>query len=169
MAFPDPYEALRGWFHICGAETARVHAATYPSRASEYQAGLAGLIEHGRTVDGETVANAWVERLAFSGRLEAAFEDLDLILIPTMTTPTPTLPELEAFGADDEVLLQMIRYTAPFDLSGNPTIVLPCGFAGSDVPISLQLVGKALAEDLLCSAGHAFQQATSWHLRRPFT
>lgn len=167
VSFPSPYEALRGWFHICGAETARVHADTYPSRASDYQAGMAGLIEHGRTVSGEAVAKAWVDRLEFAGRLAAAFEDVDLMLMPTMTTPTPTIAELDAFGADDDVLLQMIRYTAPFDLAGNPTIVLPAGFSSANVPISLQLVGKHVSEDMLCAAGHAFQQATDWHLRRP--
>ena len=167
VSFPSPYDALRGWFDICGAETAKVHAATYPSRASDYDAGMAGLIEHGLKVSGEAVANAWVNRLEFSGRLSAAFEDVDLTLIPTMATPTPTVAELEAFGADDDVLLQMIRYTAPFDLAGNPTIVLPAGFSSNNVPISLQLVGKHLSEDVLCAAGHAFQQATSWHLRRP--
>lgn len=167
VKFPSPYDALRGWFHICGAETARVHEKTYPSRAADYHAGMAGLIEHGRTVPGEVVADAWVKRLAFSGQLAAAFEDVDLMLIPTMTTPTPTLPELEAFGADDDVLLQMIRYTAPFDLAGNPTIVLPAGFSSAGVPISLQLVAKHVREDLLVAGGHAFQQATDWHLRRP--
>lgn len=167
MTFPSPYEALRGWFDICASETAKVHEKTYPSRASDYHAGMAGLIEHGRTVSGEAVAKAWVNRLEFSGRLAAAFEGIDLMLMPTMTTPTPTLTELEAFGADDDVLLQMIRYTAPFDLSGNPTIVLPAGFSSNNVPMSLQLVGKHLSEDVLCAAGHAFQQMTSWHLRHP--
>jgi amidase len=167
VSFPSPYEALRGWFDICGAETAEVHAATYPSRAGDYHSGMAGLIEHGRTVSPVKVADAWVKRLEFSGRLAAAFTDVDLMLIPTMTTPTPTLPELEAFGTDDDVLLQMIRYTAPFDLAGNPTIVLPAGFATTGVPISMQLVGKHAAEDVLCAAGHAFQQATDWHLRHP--
>ncbi|MBL8583683.1 MAG: amidase [Rhizobiaceae bacterium] len=167
LSFPSPYEALKGWFDICGAETAKVHEKTYPSRAADYHAGMAGLIEHGLKVSGEAVAKAWVNRLEFSGRLAAAFEDVDLMLIPTMTTPTPTLAELEAFGADDDVLLQMIRYTAPFDLSGNPTIVLPAGFSRNGLPISLQLVGKHLSEDILIAAGHAFQQATNWHLRRP--
>jgi amidase len=128
---------------------------------------MAGLIEHGRTVSAEVVADAWVKRLEFSGQLAAAFEDVDLMLIPTMTTPTPTLPELEAFGADDDVLLQMIRYTAPFDLAGNPTIVLPAGFSSAGVPISMQLVARHVREDLLVAGGHAFQQATDWHLRRP--
>jgi amidase len=65
------------------------------------------------------------------------------------------------------VLLQMIRYTAPFDLSGHPTIVLPAGFSSASVPISMQFVGKHVSEDVLCAAGHAFQQVTDWHLRRP--
>jgi amidase len=167
VSFPSPYEALRGWFDICGAETAEVHAATYPSRAGEYHSGMAGLIEHGRTVSPVKVASAWVRRLEFAGRLAAAFNDIDVMLIPTMTTPAPTLPELEAFGADDDVLLQMIRYTAPFDLTGNPTIVLPAGFSSAGVPISMQIVGKHAGEAVLCAAGHAFQQATDWHLRRP--
>ncbi len=167
VSFPSPYEALRGWFDICGAETAEVHAATYPSRAGDYHGGMAGLIEHGRTVSPVKVASAWVKRLEFAGRLAAAFDDVDVMLMPTMTTPTPTLPELEAFGADDDVLLQMIRYTAPFDLSGNPAIVLPAGFSSAGVPISMQIVGKHAAEAVLCAAGHAFQQATDWHLRRP--
>jgi amidase len=167
ISFPSPYDALRGWFHICGAETARVHAATYPSRAADYDAGMVGLLEHGRTVSAEVVADAWVKRLEFSGRLAAAFEDIDVMLIPTMTTPTPTLPELAAFGADDDVLLQMIRYTAPFDLAGNPTIVLPAGFSSTGVPISMQFVARHVREDVLCAAGQAFQHATDWHLRRP--
>lgn len=167
VTFPSPYDALRGWFDICGSETAKVHEATYPSRASDYHAGMAGLIEHGRKVSGEAVAKAWVNRLELTGRLEATFENVDLLLLPTMTTPTPTLADLEAFGADDDVLLQMIRYTAPFDLTGNPTIVLPAGFSRNNMPISLQLVGKHLSEDVLCAAGHAFQQMTNWHLRRP--
>ncbi len=167
VAFPSPYDAMRGWFPICAAETARVHAATYPSRATEYHAGLAGLIEHGRIVSGEAVARAWVDRLAFAGRLATAFEDVELLLIPTMTAPAPTLAELESYGTDDDVLLQMIRYTAPFDMTGHPAIVLPCGLSSGGLPLSLQLVGKHLTEDMLCAAGHAFQQATAWHLQRP--
>lgn len=167
VSFPSPYDALRGWFDICGSETAKVHAATYPSRAGDYHAGMAGLIEHGLKVTGAAVAEAWVNRLEFSGRLAAVFEDVDLVLIPTMTTPTPLLSELEAFGANDDMLLQMIRYTAPFDLSRHPTIALPAGFSSNNVPMSLQLVGRHFAEDMLCAAGHAFQQATNWHLRHP--
>jgi amidase len=167
VSFPSPYDAISAWFDICGAETAHYHSATYPAKAQDYQAGLIQLIEHGRKVSGVAVADAWVRRLAFTRRVEAALEDVDLMLIPTMTTPAPTLAQVEAYGAEDDLLLQMIRYTAPFDVTGNPTIVLPAGFSASGAPISVQLVSKHLAEELLCAAGHAFQQVTDFHLRRP--
>jgi amidase len=35
------------------------------------------------------------------------------------------------------------------------------------LPLSLQLVGPPVSEALLCRAGHAFQQRTDWHTRRP--
>jgi amidase len=167
IIFPSATDTVRGWIDICGAETAQVHAATYPSRAGEYEAGMAGLIEHGHRVSGAVVAQAWLNRLEFSGRLAAVFADVDLLLVPTMPGPIPLITDLAAFGADDAVLLDMIRYTAPFDLSGHPTIVLPCGVSRSGMPLSLQLVGHHLAEDMLCAAGHAYQQRTAWHLRRP--
>jgi amidase len=52
------------------------------------------------------------------------------------------------------------RYTMPFNVSGSPTLSLPCGFDRNGMPLGLQLVGPYLSEALLCRAGHAFQQAT---------
>jgi amidase len=62
---------------------------------------------------------------------------------------------------------ELVRFTVPFDLTGSPTITLPCGFSADGLPLSFQLVGPHLSEDLLCRAGHAFQQATDWHRRHP--
>jgi Asp-tRNA(Asn)/Glu-tRNA(Gln) amidotransferase A subunit family amidase len=59
------------------------------------------------------------------------------------------------------------RYTYVFNFSRNPTISLPCGFDSNGLPISLQFVGRHFEEDLLCRAGHAYEQATEWHTRKP--
>ena len=55
----------------------------------------------------------------------------------------------------------------PYDFNGAPTISVPCGFSSDRLPLSLQLVGKHLSEQLLCRAGHAYEQATEWHTHRP--
>ena len=35
------------------------------------------------------------------------------------------------------------------------------------VPTGFQIVGRAFHEASILAAGHAYQQATDWHLRRP--
>lgn len=58
-------------------------------------------------------------------------------------------------------------YTVPFNFSGLPTISVPCGLSVAGLPLSLQIVGHALSEDLLVGVGHAYEQATSWHEMHP--
>jgi len=55
----------------------------------------------------------------------------------------------------------------PFDVSGSPTLTLPCGYRDGRTPIGLQLVARHLEEGLLVRAGDAFQRATEWHQRNP--
>jgi amidase len=74
---------------------------------------------------------------------------------------------MKAYGEDPNVLLGILRFTAPFDFSGSPTLTLPNGFDAAGLPLSMQLVGPHLSEDVLARAGHTFQTATSWHRRRP--
>jgi amidase len=60
-----------------------------------------------------------------------------------------------------------MRFTAPFNYSGSPTLSVPCGFSADGLPYSLQLVGRHGDEALLCRIGHAYEEATEWHRRRP--
>lgn len=167
VQFPS-YEKLVGmWIPMCSVETAQAHLATYPSRKSEYGPDLAQLIEQGSSMNGVDIAAIHHERLKFSGSLAAMFKDVDLLLIPTMPVPIPTLGKMSEYGADPNVLLSILRFTAVFDFSGSPTITLPMGIASDRMPLSMQLVGPHLSEDLLARAGHAFQSVTDWHTRRP--
>lgn len=167
IAFPSTLKLLRGWIPFCSIETAIAHKETYPARAAEYGPALAQLIEQGRRMTAMEMGEIYHERLDFSGRLEALFQDVDLLLMPTMPVPTPNLARMAEYGADPDVLLRILRFTAPFDFSGSPTITLPSGIDRLGIPLSLQLIGRRLSESLLCRAGYAFQQVTDWHTRRP--
>jgi len=167
IEFPPTDALLRGWIPFCAVETAIAHQESYPARAGEYGPDLANLIEHGRGMSATEFGAIMHERLEFSGRLAAVFRDVDLLLMPTMPVPTPSLDRMAEYGQDDGVLLRMLRFTAPFNFAGNPTITLPSGMDAAGLPLSLQLVGPHVSEALLCRAGHAFQQRTDWHTRRP--
>ena len=167
IAFPPTDRLVRGWIPFCSVETALAHRDTYPARAGEYGPDLAALIEQGRGMDASALGEIFHDRLAFSGALAAVFEEVDLVLVPTMPVPIPSLSRMAEYGQDPDVLLRILRFTAPFDFSGSPTITLPGGIDRAGLPLSFQLVGRHLAEDLLCRAGYAIQQVTDWHTRHP--
>jgi aspartyl-tRNA(Asn)/glutamyl-tRNA(Gln) amidotransferase subunit A len=58
-------------------------------------------------------------------------------------------------------------YTLPASLAGLPGMSLPAGFGRRGRPVGLQLIGRPFDEARLLAAGHAFQQETDWHRRRP--
>ena len=167
VRFPAYQKLVSQWIAMCSVETAAAHADTYPSRKAEYGPDLAALIEQGLATNGAEIARINLERLRFSRELSELFEAVDVLLIPTMPVPIPSLELMRAYGEDPNVLLSILRFTAPFDFSGSPTLTLPNGLDSAGMPLSMQLVGSHLSEDVLTRAGHAFQTATSWHRRRP--
>jgi aspartyl-tRNA(Asn)/glutamyl-tRNA(Gln) amidotransferase subunit A len=55
----------------------------------------------------------------------------------------------------------------PFNVTGTPALSLPVGFSQSGLPIGMQVLGKAFDEAMIYRVAHAYERATSWHLRRP--
>jgi aspartyl-tRNA(Asn)/glutamyl-tRNA(Gln) amidotransferase subunit A len=55
------------------------------------------------------------------------------------------------------------------NITGIPSLVLPCGFtAGPPVlPLGIQFCAQAFDESTLFRIGHAYQSATDWHTRKP--
>ncbi|MGH7805820.1 MAG: amidase [Candidatus Binatia bacterium] len=163
---PPTEDLVRVWPVVCAVECAAAHEPYFPARESEYGPDLAALIHAGRSAPATAYAKAHEQRLAFAGRLAGLFEEIDLLLCPSLgISPPPVVPSLPPLS--EELTLTLLRFTAPFDFSGSPTLSLPCGFGGDGMPVSLQLVGRHLEEALLCRAGHAYEQATEWHHRHP--
>ena len=106
-------------------------------------------------------------RAALTGELNKLLASIDLLLVPVMGTAVWTIKDIEAAGRDPETLAARFRYTAPFNMSGQPTLTLPGGLNSDGVPIGFQIVSRAFDEAGILAAGHAYQQATDWHLRRP--
>jgi amidase len=155
------------WPPLCAVETAFAHENTFPSRASEYGPVLANLIESGRKLSALEFARLQSERAAITGGLVKLLASVDLLLLPALGVPPATIAAMAAAGRDPDLVAARLRYTAPFDLSGQPTLTLPGGMTADGVPVGFQIVGRAFAEAEILAAGHAYQQATDWHLKRP--
>ncbi|WP_337173483.1 Asp-tRNA(Asn)/Glu-tRNA(Gln) amidotransferase subunit GatA [Paludisphaera sp.] len=95
---------------------------------------------------------------------DAAFQDVDVIVGPTSPTPA-----FELGGRSDDLLSMYLSdiYTVTANLAGIPGLSVPCGQTKTGLPIGLQLLAPAFAEESLLRAARVFERETDWHLRRP--
>ena len=92
----------------------------------------------------------------------AVLREVDVLATPTSPAPAPT------FATVLDPNFPFARSNmAPFNMTGLPTLALPCGFSSTGLPLSLQLAGRPFDEATVLRAGHAYEQATEWHRRRP--
>ena len=98
---------------------------------------------------------------------DAAFDKYDAIVTPV----TPTAAFKIGEKTDDPISMYLNDvFTLPVNIAGLPGMSVPGGFAtvdGKQLPLGLQIMAKPFDEATLLRIGHAYQQATDWHTRRP--
>ena len=94
-------------------------------------------------------------------QIPSFFSNVDLLITPTMPNAAATIEESAKRNS------ATVRNTSPFDVFGLPAISIPCGFTSAGLPIGLQIIGAPFAESTVIALAHAYQQATTWHTRRP--
>jgi aspartyl-tRNA(Asn)/glutamyl-tRNA(Gln) amidotransferase subunit A len=102
---------------------------------------LLGLAEQYSLADYYTAVDA---RRAFSAAVFALFAGVDLLVMPTMPmTAFAAAAEVPSGGEADAKLpwITWTPYTYPFNITGQPAISIPCGFAPDGMPVGLQVVG----------------------------
>ena len=86
------------------------------------------------------------------------FEEVDVVLTPT--TPTPAFP-LGAAASDPVAMYWNDVLTVPVNIGNVCAISVPAGVSKQGLPLGLQLIAPALAEDRLFQFGHVIESCTS--------
>lgn len=109
---------------------------------------------------------------ALSRRVVAHWAHCDVMLMPALAERPPRIGEVTGF-ADDEPMDAFDRatrfapYTALFNVTGQPAIVVPAGVGEDGLPSAVQLVGRPLAEDTLLQLARQLEVAQPWADARP--
>ncbi len=103
-------------------------------------------------------------RALISRDFAAVFSRCDALLTPVAPTP--------AFRIGEEVDDPLTMYlgdicTIPSNLAGGCGLSLPCGMSSAGLPIGLQILGPAFAEERILQLAQAYEQSTSWHTLKP--
>jgi aspartyl-tRNA(Asn)/glutamyl-tRNA(Gln) amidotransferase subunit A len=95
---------------------------------------------------------------------ENAFKDCDALLTPVAPTTAFRLGE----KIDDPLQMYLNDvFTISANLAGVCGLSVPCGFSGAGLPIGLQILGPPFGEGNVLRVGHAYEQSTEWHQRKP--
>ncbi|MEX2293032.1 MAG: amidase family protein [Acidimicrobiales bacterium] len=98
-------------------------------------------------------------------------EGFDLLLTPTIAEPPPPLGSFDS-PADNPLhglfrAAEIVPFTPPFNVSGQPAISLPLHWNAAGLPIGVQLVAAFGREDLLLRVAAQLETAQPWSARRP--
>jgi len=97
--------------------------------------------------------------------LAEVFGSVDCLALPNQAGPAPRVKDV---GPIDTLYKHVQpEFHGPFNLTGLPTLSVPCGFSEINLPIALQLVGNPFDEVTVLRAGYTYQQQMKWFEKRP--
>ncbi len=153
---------------LANAEAYAYHKPFIERAPELYQPATLARIESGANVSAQDALVASRDLQASRHAIQEVFDDVDVLLTPTVPIPPPLIADLQKRPEDlraQEMI--MLRNTRPFNVWGIPTISIPCGFTKDGLPIGLQLAAAPWRGIVLLQAAHAYEQATEWHKWRP--
>lgn len=123
------------------AEMAQVHAWWFAQYEALYRPRTTAAIREGQTVSEAELAQAREGRATLRNDLEALMEQagIDLWISPATTGPAP-----EGLDSTGSPIMNL-----PWTFVGFPAITFPAGRAANGLPLGLQCVGAAMADELL--------------------
>ncbi len=101
-------------------------------------------------------------RRRFAAAVDEVMTRCDVLAMPTVNVPAAPIAE-----QPPEYGRYNWRNTGIFDLTGQPSISVPCGFTQTGLPVGLMITGRMFDDATVFRFAQAFEQATDWHRQRP--
>ncbi len=140
-------------------------AVAHPERLERRTRALARL---GRRL-GAAAARARRNEAADAVRVNAIFDDVDVVLGPTLAKAPLQIGRYEGRGASYTLsgVLRWVPFNGIWNHLGNPAAAVPVGLDPHGLPLSVQLVGRPRSDATLFSLAHELEAARPWAGSRP--
>jgi amidase len=91
----------------------------------------------------------------------------DLLVTPTLAVPPPEIGYLSDPELGGQRVVEVLQYTAQFNITGQPAVSLPLSWTGGGLPVGVQFVAPYGREDLLLRVASQLEEARPWADRLP--
>jgi aspartyl-tRNA(Asn)/glutamyl-tRNA(Gln) amidotransferase subunit A len=150
-------------------DASAAHTAFLRTRPGDYSPQVRSRVELGHFIGAVDHLTALRARGTYVKRtLDQTFKGLDVVILPILADPLPTLAELDV-AANPNLLTSMgrvVKFTRPINYLGLPTLALPIPRKGG-LPNGIQLIGRPFAEAQLLAIGQAYQREVPPEIARP--
>ena len=154
-------------FSACGqiilaAEAYAVHEQWLKERPQDYGARARERLLAGAELRAVEYLQAVRWRLQLRDQVAAAFANIDVAITASSMDPACRVDDDAALAANYWRQARM-----PFNVTGQPGLVIPAGFSKGRLPLSLQLVGRPFTEPMLYRVAQFYEDATGWTKHHP--
>jgi aspartyl-tRNA(Asn)/glutamyl-tRNA(Gln) amidotransferase subunit A len=158
---------------ILAVESAAIHHDWLRTRLHDYDHNVQLDFLTGAVMPAQLYYKAQRLRELIRRQVSEALQKVEVLALPSSSEPAPLLPKAPGIKSKEEARQRISgrrSLTGVFNLANMPALSVPCGFVsseGKDLPIGLQLAGRAFADELLLRVAYAYEQSSPWHTRRP--
>ena len=173
-----PHMDLMPAVKVCTSrvENASAHERNLRTRARDYSKQTLYAYLSALLVPASAYLMAQRVRRIICDEFHDLLKRVQLFALPTVPFTVPTIDECNTgwLNIDGKTVRRQDERggadsfcTIPFNVTGFPSMSVPCGFAKAGTPIGMQIASGPFHEELIFSAAHAYEQATEWHKRKP--
>jgi len=179
VALPAIAEASAIATTITFAEAAEYHETWLRTRPADYGFEVRRAMEAGLLLPAPYYVRAQRARALFLAEALEALSRFDVLTAPTAAIPAPLIaeghrprarlaaqsaaspgsPSHSRAGAPVDLVATVLRFTAPFNVTGQPVIAVPTGLSPDGLPLSMQLIGRPFDEATILRAADAYEHA----------
>jgi aspartyl-tRNA(Asn)/glutamyl-tRNA(Gln) amidotransferase subunit A len=169
IPLPELEVGLAAMTVITRVEAALCHGRLLETHRDELHPAIRARLQVGTLLPSATYARALRASRRLRDRVDALFSGVDALVMPAVPFAPPPAGQrvLADHRGTRSVSTASCAFLSLFNVTGHPAIVLPAGFTGDGLPLSVQLVGRRFEDDRLLALASEYQRITDWHSRWP--
>jgi aspartyl-tRNA(Asn)/glutamyl-tRNA(Gln) amidotransferase subunit A len=161
VEIPNLIDTLQAQRLILGAEAYAVHEESLENESETFDVEVGERLMEGARPRAYRYAKARRRGVLATDEFDHALHGVDALLTPTLPITATDIGQREVSIGDYEesVRSALTRFTGPTNLTGHPSLSIPCGNTATGLPVGLQLIGRHFDEATLYRFGHAYEEA----------
>ena len=157
-------------FGLCMPEASAYHRTMIRERADLYEPDVRTFLEAGLMVPAVDYIAALRHRTLIQAAWRSMFAGLDGLIGPAvaavaMRRDQPSITWHD--GSEEPASSVYVRLSAPANITGLPSVSVPCGFGRGGLPTAFQVIGRPFGEARILRIARAYERSASWSTQAP--